>query len=119
MYEIELPYPPSVNHYWILCNNRKVLGKKGRIFREAIVAKYATVEPVFTTEVEVEIVVTLPDRRKRDIDNILKPILDALEHANVLENDRLVASLHVWRKPTPVKPGSVKIIIKPWELNDE
>ena len=43
-----------------------------------------------------------PDKRKRDVDNVLKPLLDALEHAGVYENDSQIDKLCITRME--VKP---------------
>lgn len=37
----------------------------------------------------------LPDKRKRDIDNILKCLLDTLTHSGVYVDDSLIYDLHV------------------------
>ena len=36
MIKLELPYPPSVNHYWGQSGKNKFLGKKGKEFRIAV-----------------------------------------------------------------------------------
>ncbi len=83
-----LPWPPSVNRYWR--RNPKGRGMfisaQGRAFREEvaeIVGKITTL----SGEAEVEILACPPDRRRRDLDNILKATLDALESAGVVEDD--------------------------------
>lgn len=43
-----------------------------------------------------------PDRRRRDIDNILKCLLDSLVNAGVMEDDSLIKRLHMeMREPIP------------------
>jgi crossover junction endodeoxyribonuclease RusA len=47
--------------------------------------------------VRVEIIAAMPDRRRRDLDNIQKAILDALTHAGVWEDDSQVDDIRVFR----------------------
>jgi Holliday junction resolvase RusA-like endonuclease len=36
MLEVELPFPPSVNHYWRMWRGRMVISTEGRAYRERI-----------------------------------------------------------------------------------
>ena len=53
-----------------------------------------------------------PDRRKRDVDNVLKSLLDACEHAGCYENDSQIDELHVIRQDI-IKGGACTIVILP------
>ena len=44
---------------------------------------------VITEPFKLTVRVERPDRRKRDLDNLLKPILDLLGHYGLIENDSL------------------------------
>lgn len=44
---------------------------------------------VITEPFKIVIRVNRPDRRKRDLDNLLKPILDLVAHYGLIENDSL------------------------------
>jgi crossover junction endodeoxyribonuclease RusA len=44
---------------------------------------------VITEPFKLTVFVERPDRRKRDLDNLLKPILDLLGHYGLIENDSL------------------------------
>lgn len=44
-------------------------------------------EKITKYPVEVEILVSAPDNRKRDLDNLAKVVLDSLVNARVLEDD--------------------------------
>ena len=46
--------------------------------------------------------------RRRDLDNIQKPVLDALEHAGVYEDDSQIDLLVTRRRPV-TKPGRIEI----------
>lgn len=49
--------------------------------------------------VSVDIVAYMPDRRRRDLDNILKSLLDSLTHAGVWDDDDQVHDLRIRRGP--------------------
>jgi crossover junction endodeoxyribonuclease RusA len=108
---LDLPYPPSVNHYWGQSGNRRFIGKKGVAFRAAVVdafenSKGSKIEGRLSVHIELY----PPDRRKRDIDNVLKALLDACEHAGCYENDSLIDELHIVRKDV-IKDGACNIAI--------
>ncbi len=51
-----------------------------------------------------------PDRRKRDVDNILKALLDACEHAGCYDSDSQIDELHIVRRELK-KDGACTILI--------
>jgi crossover junction endodeoxyribonuclease RusA len=46
--------------------------------------------------VRVEIECFRPDLRRRDLDNILKALLDSMTHAGVMQDDALIEDLRVY-----------------------
>ena len=38
MLEVELPYPPSINHYWRRVGARTLISREGRRFRREVIA---------------------------------------------------------------------------------
>lgn len=113
MIQLELPYPPSVNHYWGQSGKNKFLGKKGKEFRVAVAEACLEAE-VKTLEGRLSLHVGLypPDRRQRDVDNVLKPLLDAMEHAGCYVNDNQIDELHILRREVR-KGGSCVVMILP------
>ena len=110
--KITLPYPPSVNHYWGQLGSRKFLGKKGKEFREfVIIAVYNAKQMGLAGRLNMEVYLFPPDKRKRDIDNVLKPLLDAMEHAGCYENDSQIDKLCVTRREVTPQ-GSCYVEIK-------
>ncbi len=59
--------------------------------------------------VRVFVKLTLPDRRRRDIDNMLKSLWDVLERAKVIEDDSLIYEVFVKKE---VKRGEKGTFIR-------
>jgi crossover junction endodeoxyribonuclease RusA len=98
---LTLPVPPSANTYWrsvIVGGRLRVLvSAKGKAFKHLChllaIGQRATV-----LEGDVAVTGTVYfDSRRRDLDNALKPLLDALAGA-CYTNDRQVAEIHVRRE---------------------
>ena len=99
MIELELPFPPSVNHYYRHVGPRTLISREGRKFRGEVCALLATagVDPL-AGSLRVEIEVYPPDRRRRDIDNVQKSLLDALEHGGVYRDDSQIVKLTIEKR---------------------
>jgi Holliday junction resolvase RusA-like endonuclease len=98
MFEVELPYPPSINHYWRRVGNQTLISREGRRFRARVLTILAAlhVEPM-TGPLHVEVDLHPPDRRRRDIDNVQKALLDALQHGGAYEDDGQIDRLVLTR----------------------
>ena len=109
MIEVELPYPPSVNHYWRRVGRRTLISRAGRQYRRRVCALLATdgAKPL-SGRLEVVVHVFPPDHRRRDLDNAMKALLDAIEHAGVYDDDGQIDRLDIHREP--VVPGG-KVIV--------
>ena len=96
MIELELPYPPSVNHYYRHVGPRTLISREGRRFRERVCALLAKagVDPI-TGPLRVEIEIYPPDRRRRDLDNLQKALLDSLEHGGLYRDDSQIKKLEI------------------------
>lgn len=113
--ELTLPFPPSANQIWRRVGRRTLLSRKARLFRQRVLLILAPlrIQPV-QGSLLVEIDIHPPDRRKRDLDNLPKAILDAIQHARVYEDDCRVDKLIVTRC-TLVKGGKAVVRIRPLE----
>lgn len=107
MIRLILPYPPSVNSIWRTPRTGKLAGRtllseKGRAYRKAVAdamwEQRAGALPL-TQRLRVDIEARMPDRRRRDLDNIPKAVLDALTHAGVWHDDSQIDDLRVFRGP--------------------
>jgi len=72
------------------------------------------VKPAFN-ELDVDIELYPPDRRRRDIDNTLKALLDSLQHGGAYFNDSQVKRLTITMRE-PVDGGSAVVKIKAMDM---
>ena len=109
---IILPWPPTINTYYTVARGRKILSKRGRSFKEQawVIMEDSHFAERLKGEVSVFIRAYPPDKRKRDIDNILKPILDVLTAAGIYDDDSQVSDLRIQRF-NPCKPGRVEVVV--------
>ena len=110
--EIILEYPPSINKYYVKTRNGVFIGKEGKRYRAVVLDDVRAQVGQLNIEyrVSLEIYMFPPDRRKRDLDNICKALLDALTHADVWEDDSLIDQLFIYRGER-VESGSIVIKI--------
>lgn len=96
----------------------RYISKKGLDFRYAVGrAVPRTIKPL-AGRLMVSVILYPPDKRRRDIDNPIKILLDSLQRACVFEDDSQIDRLLVERG-AQVKGGSCKVIIMPYELIGE
>ena len=112
MLNLRLPWPPTVNHYYTIARNRKILSKSGRQFQKdaAIILLAQKAPKGMTKRLDVRIDAYPPDNRRRDLDNLLKPSLDALEKYGVFVNDSQIDVLRI-RRCQVRKNGELRVHI--------
>ena len=111
MIEIELPFPPSVNHYYRHVGSRVLISKRGRAFREKVCSiLFALGVKKIEGFLFIEIEIYPPDNRRRDIDNLLKALLDSLQHGGLYDDDSQIHKLKI-QKFSTIKNGKVIIRI--------
>lgn len=110
---IKLPYPPSLNRYYRTFRGRPVVSAEGKRYRQTvkeILVPAFEDKPEYTAAMRVWIEVMFPDRRKRDLDNLNKALLDSITHAGVWADDSLIHDLRLVRAGVE-KPGHVRLHI--------
>jgi len=126
MYEIELDrLPPSVNHAYIIRN------VKGRIlrFRTARAQEYfkyvkrecfrqLNKVKILTHPISVHIEVSFRDKRKRDIDNLLKILLDSFEGV-LWADDSQIFELYIKKSFDKNQKIRVKITPIPYGIQSQ
>jgi crossover junction endodeoxyribonuclease RusA len=112
MLEIELPYPPSINHYWRRVGSKTLISRQGRRFRATVMAILARLQMnPLAGKLVVEVQVHPPDTQRRDLDNVQKALLDALQHGGAYADDSQIIRLEV-TKGEPIAGGKTLVRIR-------
>lgn len=121
--EITLPFPPSVNRYYRSPRSgplagRTLISEEARKYRAAVCSLVAESKLGGPMEglLRVSVEVFVPDRRKRDLDNLGKSLFDSLTHAGVWGDDSQIDDLRIYRarddKGALIIGGMVKVAVE-------
>lgn len=111
-YRISLPWPPSNNRYYRHNRGRTHISKEGETYRDRVaqIIKDEMLDIGITASVKIRIECHMPDRRRRDLDNLQKAAFDALTKAGFWQDDQQVDDYRVKRMPV-VKGGRLELTI--------
>lgn len=117
MVTLTLPFPTTANNVHSVARGRKVLSARGRRYKQTVatavlVAGLPKAPPGARLKVTLD--VYPPDRRKRDIANCEKAVVDSCVAAGVLEDDCLIDELLIRRREV-FKGGKVVITFEALE----
>lgn len=111
-----LPLPPSVNHQYIRRRDRVVLTAASRAYYDDVAFELRChAAPPPRAHFSVTIRMYFPDRRRRDLDNTLKLMLDAIAHALGFD-DGNIDELHVYRALDRQRPRAE--VLLQWSAYD-
>ena len=114
MIKHELPYPPSINNYYARQKNGAVYIKpEGKSYRIAVKWNLHLAKPI-EGKVKLHVDVFPPDRKKRDLDNLNKCLLDSLQFSGIIKDDYDIDYLSMRR--CEVTPGG-KVIVQIEPIN--
>lgn len=116
---LSLPYPPSLNTYYRVVNGRILISAPGRLYRKTVIdtlwgrvgSMQICVPTPLAGDISMSILSYPPDRRKRDLDNMLKALLDALQYARIYKDDSQISKLSIERMPSRKNDGIVLVTI--------
>jgi crossover junction endodeoxyribonuclease RusA len=116
MLTLALPFPPSVNTYYRHVGSRVLISKPGRAYRVAVAAAVMkqthTMKIRFPVErLRVFIHAHMPDKRTRDLDNLLKSLFDAMTHSGIWVDDSQIDGIYIMRVPS-IKPCEGGVVVK-------
>ena len=111
-YRISLPWPPSNNRYYRHNRGRTHISTEGKTYRDLVaeVIKTEMLDIGVTFPLKVRIECHMPDRRRRDLDNLQKAAFDALTKAGFWADDVQVVDYRVVKMPI-VKGGRLELTI--------
>lgn len=115
--QVVVPFPPSMNTYWRTPRTGPLAGRTlisvaGRKFRAAAVQVMGWRAPPLSGRLAVTVELYAPDAQRRDIDNFVKAIFDAMTHAGVWLDDEQVDLLTVARGPLARPVGSALVTVR-------
>lgn len=110
--ELILPLPPTANHYIKHARGQHYMTAEGKAFRAAVqVACFADASPRLTGRLSLSIVIHPADRRRMDLDNRIKPLQDALQHAGCFADDECIDRIEIERGAI-VKRGRCDVVLR-------
>jgi crossover junction endodeoxyribonuclease RusA len=120
--DLELPWPPTANTYYRRRNvaGMKATGKGMRIsdrglrYRRLVLGILLEQRAKPFSDLDrlaVKVEAYPPDRRCRDIDNLLKSMLDALQHAGLIPDDSQIDDLAIVRRGRRPPSGGLTVTI--------
>lgn len=119
MIEFYLPFPPTVNNYYVKTSRGVFISQKGRLYRagcaesllEQVGGSDRDSTGVYDGRLHVEVVLAPPDKRKRDLDNYMKALLDAISITGLVwEDDSQIDQLAIFRSQV-LYGGQVKVVV--------
>lgn len=110
--ELYTAYPPTVNNYYVKTQRGIHISQKGRKFRDQLITDFhEQLEgmPKIEGKVRIDVIAWVPDNRKRDLDNLMKPVMDAMTHAGFWSDDSQVDQMSVYRGTKVAPEGACYI----------
>lgn len=118
---VRLPWPPSVNNLYRSFKGRNILSKPVRAWKGEANASIMMQRPQkMKGPVALTLFLTPPNKRKRDADNYLKIVLDALTDMQVIEDDNntIVKTITITWLSSDKNNASVQVYIRNIPGND-
>jgi len=107
----ELPWPPTSNTYWRRNGGRYFISKRGIEYREHVYKSCRIYKGLFDSsdKITVDIKAFPPDKRKRDLDNLFKSLLDSFQYCGIYKDDCQIDKLSIERMYDNIGKIIVKI----------
>ena len=103
---------------------RHLISAEGRTYRANVIAAVLEQLKKYPKPMLEELAVTIwvcpPDKRKRDLDNLLKAVFDSCTHAGIWKDDSQISDIHIlksasvpggpWRSPRTLPTGNIPVM---------
>jgi crossover junction endodeoxyribonuclease RusA len=109
MTTLNIPWPPSANRIWRNVNGKTLKSAEYRQWLSiaALSTRMQRPKPV-AGRYRLTVIATRPDNRRRDLDNLLKPVCDLLTTMGLIEDDHLAQEIRIgWSDEGPVEGGCI------------
>jgi Holliday junction resolvase RusA-like endonuclease len=113
----EMPVPPSTNHLFVTGGVRRFKSQEYRLWLSRTVAKLQVSRAMAgwnppAGPVRAVVEVGHLESRSRDLDNFLKPVLDAAVKAGILATDNLTRLVELSARYCPDRPAGVLLTLE-------
>ena len=109
---LQLPLPPTVNTYYRNFHGRTILSKAARDYKQTV-KDYVLINKIPSFgDARLQAIITIfpKDRRKQDLDNRLKSLLDSLGNASVFDDDSQFDKIEIGRGVIKLGGGCTIVI---------
>ncbi len=96
-HSFSLEFPPSVNTVYAVFRNRKVLSKKGRMYKEKVADMLGTYTNSYEGPISCTYTFYRGDARRYDISNFIKTVEDCLTESKLWKDDSQVTEIHIYK----------------------
>lgn len=102
-----LTYPPSANSMYRAVRGSVIKSKAYRAWFDAVRFEHKPpMDKALSGRYQIHLIATPPDRRRRDLDNLIKPVLDALTELRLTPDDQHCRKIMAeWAEPSKNAAG--------------
>ena len=110
---IELPEPVSVNRAYRTYQGRMLISREGRAYKKAVALLVRASRLCFTNKERLEVCATVHfrDKRRRDLDNLGKLMLDAMQDGGLYQDDSQIDDLRYIRGEVDKSNPRVVVVV--------
>lgn len=111
---LSIPYPPSGNHMWKKGQGNTYLTKQAIAYYSHVawIIKSTGLAMGLECRLDVEVDIYPPDKRKRDLSNVIKVVEDACTKAGLWQDDSQIDRL-VLQRMSIIKGGAIALRVAP------